>query len=86
MEYHAADYGHDIPKERGSLEELDIEISALLASIKDLEVRLHPVMSQYATTEARGPEPEPASQLRGQIRQLVYARCSLQEITARIDL
>lgn len=86
MEYHAADYGHDIPKERGSLEELDVEISALQATIKDLEVRLGPVMSQYATAEARGPEPEPASQIRGRIRQLVYARCTLNEIIARIDL
>lgn len=71
----------------GALEELDATIEMFDQTIGELERRIAPVLSQYATAETLShPTPEPASQLRGRVERLQHMRGALAQLIARIDL
>lgn len=84
--YYAQETKRDMPLEKGALEYLDGELSRLEETIGLLEQRIAPALSQYATSEAHGPTPEPSSQLRGRAERLSHLTSLLYEVIGRIDL
>lgn len=82
------DYGYAKSTEHpGALDDLDRHLEEVDTAFSDLERKLGPVRSQYATEKMLSePRPEPGTALRGRIEQVRLLHERIRILTNEIDL